>query len=191
MKYLILAVMLLTACNSEVKEVVKVEVKPAAQVIATAIPRVGIFTDWTGFYSTWWAIPQLFNGVPKYSGAFGTYTNKHIPMAVWANGNLFHVRTDNTEDGNFRVYAMINNYAEVVVHTIENWNDPHTNASINVLPSGHVQVHIASRGLAHKFQSGKIYKSKTPYSLDFECIDGCSNVNYEAYPQVHNTPWGE
>jgi len=77
------------------------------------------------------------------------------------------------------------------VHMIENWNDPHTNAVIHVLDSGIVHVHIASRGLAHKFQSGKILASKTPYELDFECIDGCDNENIEAYPQVWQTSWGE
>ena len=146
---------------------------------------------YTGYTSSWWERPQYYNGVPKYSGAFGTYTHKHIPVAVEHDGDLFSVRTDNTEDDNFYVYAMKNG-ASVKVHTIENWDDPHTNASINLDRDGYVWVHIASRGLAHKFQSGKILKSQTPYKLDFECVDGCSdfNINYEAYPQIHKTAWG-
>lgn len=171
----------LTACGSEgvsSKEVTSVILPPPQMVVEDTYKT-----------STWWLRPQYYNGIPKYSGAFGTYTHKHIPLSVKVNGDLFHVRTDNTQDNNFYVYAMKNDQ-EVVVHTIENWDDPHTNAVINVLPSGHVMVHVASRGLNHKFQSGKVFKSKTPYELDFECIDGCVSDNYEAYPQVHNTAWG-
>lgn len=142
--------------------------------------------------STYWCIPQLFGiykDVPKYC-ASGTYTNKHIPLAFFANDSIYHVFT-NLKDNNFYVYAMKNNEEKVLIHTIENWNDPHTNAIIHVLKSGIVHVHIASSGLKHKFKSGIILESKTNYELDFECIDGCENVNFESYPQVWETKWGE
>lgn len=138
----------------------------------------------------WWRLPnQDFNGVPKYSGSFCTYTHKHIPVATYGNGDIFYTTTDNTLDDNFYIYAHKGD-EKVLVHQIDNWNDPHTNAAIQIDNEGHVNVHVASRGLSHKFKSGKILKSKTPYSLDFECIDGCDNVNFEAYPQVFDTSFG-
>lgn len=185
MKKTLIAIMvfLLSACGGSEVSQKKIESLP--------LQPPSMVAEWPGWFSSWWEIPQYYNGVPKYSGAFGTYTHKHVPVATWANGHLYHVRTDNGEgDGNFNVYAMKDTTESVLVHTIENWNDPHTQAAIKVLPDGHVMVHIASRGLAHKFQSGKIYKSRTPYELDFECIDGCVKDNIEAYPQLHNTARG-
>jgi len=143
--------------------------------------------------SSLWDIPQYFGenkDVPKYT-AYGTYTNKHIPLAYWADNTLYHVFTEISGDGNFYVYAAKDNTEIVKVHTIENWNDPHTNAIIYVDKEGFVFVHVASRGLSHKFQSGKILKSKTKYELDFECVDGCNTDNFEAYPQVWITDFGK
>lgn len=185
MKYLILILTLfLSACGSEQATANN----EAAQGFHSP-PEM--LATWTGDYSSWWKRPQYYSGIPKYSGAFGTYTHKHIPVAVSRNGSTFSVRTDNTEDDNFYIYAMKDGVS-VKVYTIYNWDDPHTNAAINVDGEGYVWIHVASRGLAHKFQGGRILKSQTPYELDFECVDGCSdsNVNYEAYPQIHNTDIG-
>lgn len=187
MRYLILALsILLSGCGGEASA--KQDNQHFVQERAVS-PKME--ATWTGQYSTWWELPQYYSGTPKYSGSFGTYTHKHIPVAVNHGDDLFSVRTDNTEDENFYVYVMKNNRS-VKVHTIKNWDDPHTNAAINVDNSGYVWVHIASRGLAHKFQSGKVLKSITPYELDFECVSGCSDedINYEAYPQIHNASWG-
>jgi hypothetical protein len=177
MKYLFI-LLLLVGCNSneQEKEIVHPIIK--TEFIAN---------------STLWDLKQYFGenkDVPKYT-AYGTYTNKHIPLAYWANDTLYHVFTDVNPDGNFYVYAAKDNTEIVRVYTIENWDDPHTNAIIYVDDQGYVFVHIASRGSLSKFQSGKILKSKYPYELDFDCIDGCENVNFEAYPQVWLTKWGK
>lgn len=198
---------LVSGCGGESKKEAVVE----PEVILSSITTEYVAS------STAWDIPQYYGineDVPKYT-AVGTYTNKHIPLAFWANDDLYHVYTDNTSDDNFYIHAKKNNEEEVevhserkvtpeqylfeqldgrqrkLIHTIEDWNDPHTNAVIHVLPSGLVHVHVAARGLNFKFQSGKILQSKTPYELDFECIDGCENDNIEAYPQVWDTSWGE
>lgn len=156
------------------------------------IRQVSISTEFIAD-SSLWDIPQYYGvnkEIPKYT-AYGTYTNKHIPLAYWSNNTLYHVFTEISEDGNFYVYAAKGNTEIVKVHTIYDWNDPHTNAIIYVDDDGYVFVHVASRGLSHKFQSGKILKSKTKYELDFECIDGCENINYEAYPQAWITSFGK
>lgn len=176
MRYLILIIFLFGCNNEQTQKEEVVEVKDVISVRST------------NNNCTWWEIPQYYEGVPKYSGPLCTYTNKHIPNAYF-DKYLFYVTTDNTQDDNFYVYAHKGEEKELV-HTIENWNDPHTNAAIIVLPDGKVRVDIASRGLDHKFQSGKVLISKTPYQLDFECIEGCESDNFEAYPQLHNTSWG-
>ena len=186
MKYLLLfALSFLVACGGSSGAEIKkdtVKARKVENVTVTATP--------TNNNCTWWTIPnQNFNGVPKYAGSLCTYTHKHIPLAVWGDGDIFYTTTDNTLDNNFYVYAHKGD-EKVLVHQIDNWSDPHTNASIQIDNDGYVNVHVASRGLDFKFQSGKILKSQTPYSLDFECIDGCDNVNFEAYPQVFDTDFG-
>jgi len=187
MKYILIALLLIGCGEKVVTKTVEVEKVVIVEVESTELNLSAEYID----QSTYWCIPQYYgDNVPKYCAA-GTYTNKHIPLAFKANDDIYHVYTDNTKDDNFYVYAAKNNDEKALVHTIENWSDPHTNAVIHVLESGIVHIHIASRGLAHKFQSGKILASKTPYELDFECIDGCENINIEAYPQVWDTSWGE
>jgi len=181
-KYLLVA-LLLIGCGSET------QVKPIKKVEPVVIKDPVITTEFVR-QSGIWDIPQLYGinkDVPKYT-AVGTYTAKHIPLAYWSNETLYHVFTDNS-DGDFHVFAAKGNEEIVEVHTIENWVDMHTNAIIYVDDDGYVFVHVASRGLSHKFQSGKILKSQTPYELDFLCIDGCDNINFEAYPQVWLTNW--
>ncbi len=184
MKYLLLLILTLSGCGSEKTKPEKVEIEPRKiqPVTITATP--------TNNACTWWEIPnQDFNGVPKYAGSLCTYTHKHIPLAVYGDNSLFYTTTDNTTDDNFYVYAH-KGEEKVLVHQINNWSDPHTNAAIQIDNGGYINVHVASRGLDFKFQSGKILKSKTPYELDFECADGCDNVNFEAYPQVFDTSFG-
>lgn len=177
MRYLII-LLLLAGCGGE-----SVKAAQATQ------EQLSLSYSYTNNNCSWWSIPQLYNGVPKYSGSLCTYTNKHIPVAAYGGDDLFYVTTDNLTDGNFYVYAH-KGEEKVLVHQINNWSDPHTNAAIQLDNNGYVMVHVASRGLSHKFQSGKILKSKTPYQLDFECVDGCGNDNFEAYPQVFDTSFG-
>lgn len=192
MKYMLIVILLLVGCGEKIKTVEVEVIKEVDKIIEVENTELNISREYID-RSTYWNIPQYYGenkDIPKYT-AVGTYTNKHIPVAFKANGDIYHTFTDNTEDEHFRVYAMKNNEEKVLVHKIENWNDPHTNGIIHVLESGIVHVHIASRGLLHKFQSGKILESQTPYELDFVCIDGCENTNIEAYPQVWETSWGE
>lgn len=178
MKILFL-LLLLVGCGSD---------SNPAPIAKAALP-VSLSATSTNNNCTWWEIPQYYNGVPKYSGPMCTYTHKHIPVAVYGNGSVFYTTTDNATDDNFYIYAH-KGEEKILVHQIDNWEDPHTNASIQIDNKGYVNVHVASRGLNAKFQSGKILKSKTPYQLDFECIDGCDNINFEAYPQVFDTSFG-
>jgi len=183
MKYILIA-LLLIGCNKHEKEpfVYLDDLEPA-------VVEPHIEMQPTNNSCAWWAIPnQDYNGVPKYSGPMCTYTHKHIPVAAYGNGEVFYTTTEFL-DGDFYVYAH-KGVESVLVHQINDWDDPHTNAAIQIDNQGRVNVHVASRGLDFKFQSGKHLRSVTPYELDFECLSGCGDVNFEAYPQVFDTSFG-
>tara|TARA_R100001594_G_scaffold1048_2_gene4353 strand:+ start:8259 stop:9560 length:1302 start_codon:yes stop_codon:yes gene_type:complete len=151
-----------------------------------------IVTTNTGWESTWQELSQKFDGVPKYSGAFGTYTNKHRPVAIQGNGEVFTTFSDNLE-GNLNIWVTKGN-ERTLVHTFYDWQDPHNNAAINIDPDGYIMLHIASRGIPSKDKNGAVYKSSEPYSIEsFDCFAGDCNdgeIWDESYPQPHNTAWG-
>ena len=181
MKYLLI-LLFLTGCNNESVDLNNTGTEAIGKQLELSLEYID--------QSTYWCLPQYFGenkDIPKYC-SYGTYTHKHIPLAFKANNEIYHVYTDNTKDDNFYVYAAKGNTERVLVHTIENWEDPHTNAIIHVLDSGIVHVHVSARGIKERntYQSGKILTSKTPYELDFECID--CDVNHkslkEQYPEI-------
>ncbi|MDK1286931.1 hypothetical protein [Pseudoalteromonas umbrosa] len=141
----------------------------------------------SGYQSSYFCLTnQLFNGVPKYCGATGTYTHKHIPVAVEKSNNHFEVFSNN-ENGNLVTYVVKNYNQKVKVHTESNWNDPHTNAIVDVDKNGYVYVQLSSRGLGHKYRSGHLYKSTTPYGTQFQKLKGLPNHGdfNQSYPQLH------
>ncbi|WP_062569298.1 hypothetical protein [Pseudoalteromonas arabiensis] len=142
---------------------------------------------------------QLLNGVPKYCGATGTYTHKHIPVAVSKDGHRYEVFTDNTQNGNeypedraLRLYLVKDSGPKVLIHTEEKWHDPHMNASVDVDDNGYVWVHMSSRGLLHRFKSGFVFKSIAPHSFVMRRVaGGHEDPQNESYPQVHHTTFGK
>ncbi|WP_405601523.1 MULTISPECIES: hypothetical protein [unclassified Pseudoalteromonas] len=142
---------------------------------------------------------QLLNGIPKYCGATGTYTHKHIPAAVSKDGHRYEVFSDNTQNGNIfyedkalRIYLVKDSGPKVLVHTEEKWHDAHMNAVVDVDEDGYVSIHMSSRGLRHNFRSGYVFKSIAPHSVVMKRIEGGeSNPQNESYPQVHHTNFGK
>ncbi|QTH72254.1 hypothetical protein [Pseudoalteromonas xiamenensis] len=154
----------------------------SGQVLAT---NIDVYDS--GYQSSYFCLDQqLYNGVPKYCGATGTYTYKHIPVAVEKNSNHFEVFSNN-ENGNLVTYLVKNYNEKVKVHTEYNWNDPHTNAVVDVDKDGYVYVQLSSRGLGHKYRSGHLYKSTAPYGTDFQKLKGAPNHGdfNQSYPQLH------
>ncbi len=142
----------------------------------------------SGFQSSYFCLTNQSNGngVPKYCGATGTYSYKHIPVAVEKNNNRFEVFSNN-EDGDLVTYLVKNYNEKVKVHIEPEWSDAHTNAVVDLDSDGYVYVQLSSRGLANKYRSGHLYKSTTPYGTNFIKLKGFPNHGdfNQAYPQMH------
>lgn len=115
------------------------------------------------------------NGLPKYSGATGTYTPKHIPTAVSYEGIEYYTFSENSS-GDLKLFVAAGG-EKTLVHTISGVTDPHDNAVVNVL-DGYVTVVVSARSnkrLAH------IYKADKRNSIEsFTLV----NTGVLAYPQL-------
>ncbi|WP_462154167.1 hypothetical protein [Pseudoalteromonas piscicida] len=142
----------------------------------------------SGFQSSYFCLTnQLYgNGTPKYCGATGTYSYKHIPVAVEQNSNRFEVFSNN-ENGALVTYIVKNYNEKVRVHIEPEWSDAHTNAVVDLDSAGYVYVQLSSRGLGNKYRSGHLYKSTTPYGTSFVKLKGLPNHGdfNQSYPQMH------
>ncbi|MFO7907174.1 MAG: BNR-4 repeat-containing protein [Planctomycetota bacterium] len=124
----------------------------------------------------------------KYSGGLGTYTAKHVPIAVYAP----EVRKTffcygGSKEGKRYLYNMISCYdhetdrvpGPTVVHDKSGVDDPHDNASLTIDPEGHLWVYVAGRA---RSRPGFVYRSVKPYDIQrFELISS----DEICYPQ----PW--
>lgn len=142
-----------------------------------------------GYRGIWFELRQRSALGDKYSGGLGTYTAKHVPMAVHAPqvNKTFFVYGGTPRDGQRHLLAMASYYDHAlhrvprptVVYDKQGVDDPHDNPSINLDEQGHLWVFVSGR---MRFRPGFIYRSVEPFSVDrFERV-------YEGeftYPQ----PW--
>lgn len=148
-----------------------------------------------GYRGIWFSIGQAASEYgPKYSGGLGTYTMKHIPMAVYAPavGRTYFVYGGAPDTGRKYLQCMIGCYDHKtgrlqkprVVHDkgVDGVSDPHDDPTVQVDRNGYVWVFVAGR--ANK-RPGIRYRSVNPYDISaFERI----NESIMAYPQVHYHP---
>ncbi|MDM4019129.1 BNR-4 repeat-containing protein [Roseiconus lacunae] len=125
----------------------------------------------------------------KYSGGLGTYTAKHVPLAIYSEAaeKTFFVYGGTPAADKRYLLCMISYYDHktgqvpkpVVVHDKNGVDDPHDNPSIAIDDEGYLWVFVSGRARA---RPGFKYRSKTPYS-----IDGFELVSEEelTYPQPH------
>ncbi|GAM73848.1 hypothetical protein JCM19241_5044 [Vibrio ishigakensis] len=159
---IVLSIFIISACKPHLEQ-------SQLQVVDTHIP------------SSWYEIPQYYAGVPKYSGAFGTYTYKHIPVAVYKNDKSYQVFSDNL-DGNLKIYLRVDNSQPILIHTEYGYIDPHINASLNIDFDDNIWIYISARNNTVK---GRIYKGNTK-NLHFELVGETD----AAYPQLHVSKGG-
>lgn len=127
----------------------------------------------------------------KYSGGLGTYTAKHVPIAIYApEARKTFFCYGGAREGKRYLYNMISYYDHeqgvvprpVIVHDKEGVNDPHDNPSMTIDEKGHIWVYVAGRG---RVRPGFTYRSVRPYDIDeFDLI-------YEGevcYPQPYWIP---
>jgi hypothetical protein len=126
----------------------------------------------------------------KYSGGLGTYTAKHVPLAIYAPQveKTFFVYGGTTGPNDRYLLCMISYYDHrehrvprpVVVHDKQGVNDPHDNPSLAIDEQGHLWVFVSGRG---RVRPGFKYRSTEPYSIDgFELI----SEEELTYPQPHH-----
>ncbi len=142
-----------------------------------------------GYRGIWFELGEKYEHGDKYSGGLGTYTAKHVPLAVHAPeaGRTFFV-WGGTKKGGRHLLLMASYYDHatgtvprpVVVHDKQGVTDPHDNPSICLDDQGHVWVFVAGRA---SVRDGFSYRSREPYSIDdFELVQVHEGM---CYPQ----PW--
>ena len=144
-----------------------------------------------GYRGIWYELGQVNNEYgDKYSGGLGTYTVKHIPMAIYSPQaeKTFFVYGGTTSADQKYLVCMAGCYDHktgmlqrpVVVHDkgIDGVIDPHDNPTIQIDKDGYLWVFVAGRG---NTRPGVRYRSTRPYDItSFEYV----NESIMAYPQV-------
>jgi hypothetical protein len=131
-----------------------------------------------GYKGIWFTLGQFLEYGDKYSGGLGTYTAKHIPLAVYSpevNKTFFvYGGTTGAEERHLLIMASFYDHSTgtvpkpTIVHDKEGVNDPHDNGSILLDAGGHVLVFVSGRG---RHRPGFKYRSVEPYSVEaFERI---------------------
>ena len=144
-----------------------------------------------GYRGIWFTLGQVKSEYgDKYSGGLGTYTVKHIPMAVYspeAEKTFFVYGGTPSEDQKY-LLCMAGCYDHrtgmlqrpTVVHDkgVIGVLDPHDNPTIQIDKDGYVWVFVAGRG---NTRPGIRYRSSRPFDVtSFEYV----NESIMAYPQV-------
>jgi hypothetical protein len=125
----------------------------------------------------------------KYSGGLGTYTAKHVPLAIYCPqvDKTFFVYGGTTAADQRHLLCMIGAYDHqthrvarpVVVHDKQGVNDPHDNPSLAIDDAGHLWVFVSGRA---RSRPGFKYRSSEPFRTDrFEQI----SEEELTYPQPH------
>ena len=158
-------------------------------------PRSLTGTEAEGYRGIWFTIGQARSGFgPKYSGGLGTYTMKHIPVAVYAaeaDKTFFVYGGTPAADRKYLLCTvgcydhktgMLRRPVVVCDKGVNNVHDPHDDPTIQLDKEGYVWVFVAGR--ANK-RPGIRYRSTKPYDIsEFEYV----NESIMAYPQVHYHP---
>ena len=130
-----------------------------------------------GYRGIWFTLGQVSEHGDKYSGGLGTYTAKHVPLAVYSEKaeKTFFVY-GGAKQGRRHLLAMASYYDHrrgvvprpTIVHDKGGVNDPHDNPSIALDEHGHVWVFVSGRG---RHRPGFKYRSVEPLSVDrFELV---------------------
>jgi hypothetical protein len=124
----------------------------------------------------------------KYSGGLGTYTAKHVPIAIYAPSvKKTFFCYGGSKEGKRYLYNMVSYYDHekdlvprpTIVHDKGGVDDPHDNSSLALDADGHLWVYVAGRA---RSRPGFVYRSSKPYDIDhFELISS----DEICYPQPH------
>lgn len=147
-----------------------------------------------GYRGIWFELNQKFELGDKYSGGLGTYTAKHIPLAIYAPAvdKTFFVYGGTIDRDQRHLLCMIGEFDHktqmvsrpTVVYDKMGVDDPHDDPTIMIDDDGYIWVFVSGRGNSRK---GIKLRSNDPYD-----IDEFTEVSKEvfAYPQIWNTKQG-
>lgn len=157
-----------------------------------------------GYRGIWFDLGQATDYGSKYCGGLGTYTMKHIPMAMYAEAvdKTFFVYGGTTKDNEKHLLCMVGCYdhatgmlqkPRVVMdkwEQTEGVKDPHDDPTIQIDKDGYIWVFVSGRSTKRK---GRIYRSYQPYDIrGFEQVklqlpEDSADESAEmqmAYPQI-------
>lgn len=147
-----------------------------------------------GYRGIWFELNQKHEYGDKYSGALGTYTAKHVPLAIYAKevDKTFFVFGGTKSENERYLLCMIGEYNHktgmvskpTVVYDKKGVNDPHDNPSIMIDDEGYIRVFVSGRNTR---RMGIKMKSKKPYDIsEFEAL----TEEVFTYPQPWNVEQG-
>ena len=108
----------------------------------------------------------------KYSGGLGTYTAKHVPIAIYApEVKKTFFCYGGSKDGERYLYNMISYYDHekdrvprpTIVHDKKGVDDPHDDSTLAIDEKGYIWVYVAGRA---RTRPGFLYRSSKPYDID-------------------------
>ena len=146
-------------------------------------------TQINGYRGIWFELGQKYRHGDKYSGPLGTYTAKHVPLAIYSEevNKTFFVYGGTKAADSRHLLCMIGVFDHssgkvslpTVVHDKQGIDDPHDNPSLLIDDAGYLWVFVSGRG---RSRPGFKYKSQLPYSIEaFEQV----SEEEMTYPQ----PW--
>ena len=147
-----------------------------------------------GYRGIWFELNQKYEFGDKYSGALGTYTADHIPLAIYSEkaNKTFFVYGGTISENERYLLCMIGEFDHktgmvskpTVVFDKMGVNDPHDNPVLMIDDKDYIWVFVSGRGST---RPGYKFRSKKPLDIDeFEQV----TKEEMTYPQPWNTDFG-
>lgn len=151
-------------------------------------------TKMDGYRGIWFELNQKYEYGDKYSGALGTYTADHIPLAIYSGkaNKTFFVYGGTTNENERHLLCMIGEFDHktgmvskpTVIFDKQGVNDPHDNPSLMIDDEGFLWVFVSGRNTS---RPGYKFRSVKPLNIDrFEQV----TKEEMTYPQPWNTTLG-
>ncbi len=127
----------------------------------------------TGFKGLWYGLGQYSTYGDKYSGGLGTYTAKHLPLAIYSPecNKTFFTYGGTTEYTENHLLIMVSYYDHLtnelaqplILVDKEGVVDAHDNSTIQIDSDGYLWIFVSGR---YSERNGYIYRSDEPYSIE-------------------------